>query len=58
MDNLNSKLILHDRPYMLWGFGAAFFCAGLIILGTGGDAAIFGVIFGGIGAAIVALTPA
>ncbi len=58
MDNPGSQLILHDRPYMLWGFGAAFFVTGLIILGAGGDSAFFGVIFGGVGAAIVALTPA
>lgn len=56
MDNPSNQLILHDRPFTLWFFGAAFFLTGLIILGTAADAAFFGVIFGGVGAAMIALT--
>ncbi|MEJ5223974.1 MAG: hypothetical protein WHV44_05910 [Anaerolineales bacterium] len=56
MDNPGNQLVLHDRPYGLWLFGAAFFVIGLILLVTAADAAFFGVLFGGIGAVMLAST--
>ncbi len=56
MDNPGNQLVLHDRPYGLWLFGAAFFVAGLIIIFTTENGVFPGILIGGIGVVMLAST--
>lgn len=56
MEKTDSELIIHDRPLGLWFFGAAFLAIGVFILLTPDAPFFFGLIFGGIGGALIALT--